>query len=213
MDVDIVSMSWSFKRKSEAEDPHQDEFIRLLKSSPKTVLFASLPDLGANSEDIGAYLPVGDGAVIRIGSATIWGEPSKETLYSKPHFVLPGEKIHLPSIKEPVDGSSFATAYAAGVAALFLYCLRAHMKMEDPYVLPDEGIPQDNRAKRLLKAKTPKGMKSIFSVLSRFDNKEGKFVRPYNVFPAEFEDSQDARLTIIRDINSFILPSVDLDKD
>ena len=205
MDADIISMSWTFKVKGINNDNDERDFVNLIQnavSAKKFILFGSLPDKGPTAE-IRDYAPVGLEGVIKIGSATVFGRQAKENLYAHPDFLLPGEELETPAGKI-VSGSSFSTAYASGLAALVLYCLKAHIELEDPDL-------EDIRTKRLAKAKTTQGMTTIFKNISGrsgdCDVEKPCFVQPYKTLRNEFGDSAEEKLMAIRRIVAVILPS------
>ena len=210
LEVDIISMSWTFGRKGADKDEDEREFNKLIENavnSKKFILFGSLPD--NHIAETSKYAPVGLEGVIKIGSATIFGEPSKENLYGSPDFLLPGEQIETQA-GEIVRGSSFSTAYASGLAALVLCCLKAHKQLKDPKGILD---PEDVRTRRLTKAKDGDGMATIFrNISSRSDaddktkNERGFFVRPYITLKGKFEDSEEKKLKTIQRIANTMLP-------
>ncbi|KAF4448952.1 Subtilisin-like protein [Fusarium austroafricanum] len=217
MDVDIISMSWSFRLKAQGQgtDSGENGFLKTLNTalrSNKVIIFASLPDKGATSE-IADYVPVGNQGVIRIGSANIWGEEAQEIKFASRHFLLPGEEIPGESDK----GSSFATAYAAGLAGLMLYFLRAHEALEKQYLDDDSLLAlqgqelYDTISKRIQMAGTIEGMKTIFKVLSGKNatddiDLKGFFVRPYLPLGKKFGGDESQRINRCRDIARKILP-------
>ncbi|KAK0667485.1 hypothetical protein QBC41DRAFT_395918 [Cercophora samala] len=170
-DVDIISMSWTYEMKD--GDTHKAEFEALIKKAVegnKAVLFGSLPDKGPNLP-IENFSPVGLNGVIKIGSATHSGEVVKDNLHQRSDFILPGEDIEISSGLKRVSGSSFATAYAAGLAALVMYTIKVW------------GIfDQKDGAEVLRIARKSEGMKRIFRALSSGivseNSNVGPFVRP-----------------------------------
>ena len=212
MEVDIISMSWTFKMKVNEMDDYEEKFIRQIRDitssvgSNKPILFGSYPDKGPTAEAL-HYAPVGLPGVIGIASATIYGEPSKENTQENPDFLLPGENLEI-SAGKYVSGSSFSTAYASGLAALVLYCLRAHKDLGDDYVIPDS---EDERHKRLKNAETGDGMTKIFRNFTRnpADNsfKKDPFVRPYTILGNKnFGLSDHERRKTMQDIVTELLP-------
>lgn len=190
MGVYIVPMSWTFKRRrgGSADDPDEGKFVNLIKyaiNSRETTIFGSLPDKGVTIET-DQFASVGIDEVIKIGVATVYGESSSENLHARTDFLLPGENL-LSSSGEIVRGGSYATAYACGLAAIVLYCLKALQELEGG----------DEVAKTWKKAKTEDGMKVIFGRLSKRNpedqSERGVIVRPYLMFGQEFDYSQDGK--------------------
>ncbi|KAH8122254.1 hypothetical protein FP744_10006148 [Trichoderma asperellum] len=176
-------------------------------------MFTSLPDKGATAEII-KYLPVGNEKVIRIGSATMFGEEAKEIIFADRDFLLPGEEIQIPG-GESDKGSSFATAYAAGLGALVLYCLRAHKALEDSYSEKNDplgsGYDYRHTAERLKEAATTGGIRKIFKVLSGQNAKDeipkkGFFVRPYLALDNTFGTTKQDKILYLRNLGHKILP-------
>ncbi|KAK1765997.1 hypothetical protein QBC33DRAFT_516409 [Phialemonium atrogriseum] len=157
---------------------HQGKFVNLIKcavNSREITIFGSLPDKSVTVET-DQFAPVGIDEVIKIGAATIYGENSRKNLHARLDFLLPGENL-LSSSGEIVRGSSYATAYASGLAAIVL--------------------GRDEVAKTWKKTKTEDGMKVIFRRLSKRNpedqSERGVFVRPYLTFGQEFDYSQDGK--------------------
>lgn len=204
MEVDIISMSWSFKKTS-SDDHYESKFRNLIDQAVKKniLLFASLPDKPL--EETSQYAPVSLEGVIKIGSATVFGEPSRENMYAQLDFLLPGEGITL-STGEPAKGSSFSTAYASGLAASLLYCLRAHRVLIEP---GDGSLTYE----ALNMAKTSQGMKGIFKRLGRsLDSTSDAvfFIQPHHQLSGEYGVSLDGIKEHLKNIVNLIAPSEDL---
>jgi hypothetical protein len=156
MEVDIISMSWSFYDSvtDYSYSPvEKSEFKALIAEAKKKILlFASLNDKEGTKN--AEYCPANLTDVFKIGSSN----NSKMGA----NFLFPGDNMDLPDIDnthEVVKGSSLATALAAGLAGLVLYSLTAHQAC----------IDEENREKakeRLKQAKTVDGMRRIFNILS-----------------------------------------------
>ncbi|KAF4455939.1 hypothetical protein F53441_1806 [Fusarium austroafricanum] len=132
--VDIISMSWTVK---DTDDNHKA--INSLRDAVKDalnegiLLFCAAADTGAVTE-IEYPWSYDRERIFRIGAATadgrVWsltGDPRNLT------FIVPGHKVvsrnphregALPDDFEERTGSSVATALAAGLAAVILYCVR-----------------------------------------------------------------------------------------
>lgn len=204
--VDIISMSWTYEMVGENSDSEKTEFEKLVKEivdGRKAILFGSLPDLGPN-KTAASRSPVGLDGVIKISSATKAGNVVEDNLHQHSDFLLPGDDIEN-SRGELVRGSSFATAYAAGLAALVLSSFR---------VLDDSLDNEDDIARiALLVAKSPVGMKGIFDNLAPGTRREsggasgnvGRFVRPSQVLYMRTSDD-DPNPSFLRDIANNLVP-------
>ncbi|KAJ3547139.1 hypothetical protein NM208_g1666 [Fusarium decemcellulare] len=177
MDVDIISMSWTFKRKGAANDEHEKRFAELISES-KVILFGALPDKGPTLPNT-QFAPVGLDNVIRIASATTYGETSKDNIHATIDFLLPGEDLEIKP-GNIVCGSSYATAYAAGLAAVVLYCIKASQQING----------EDKQDKLLALAKTKQGMSNIFCYLGQKQPRDktdaGIFLMPYHKLKGDF---------------------------
>ena len=154
--------------------------------------------------EISKYVPVGSDKVIRIGSATMYGEEAKEIKFEDRDFLLPGEE-YISSSGESDKGSSYATAYAAGLAALVLYFLRAHEALED------NSYEKGKAKERLKQAASMVGMKKIFKVLSNKSAKDripeqGFFMRPHLTFTGSFGADKSEKIGYLRSLANKILP-------
>jgi hypothetical protein len=124
--VDVISMSWALEHKDGDEDSYKDEFAKLIAqavASNKLLLGV----LSGKFIERHPVAPAGLPGVIKIGSATICGKVSRNLTHAHPDFILPGEEIHV-STGETARGSSLATAFAAGLAAVVLYCLKLYTR-------------------------------------------------------------------------------------
>ena len=197
-------------------DDDEENFIREIREitssvgSKRPILFGSFPDKGPAFDAL-EYAPVGLPGVIGIASATICGEPSKENwenTQKNPKFFLPHKEPEI-SAGNVVSSSSFSTAYASGLAALVLYCLRAHKDLEDDDL-------DDERHKRLKTAETSDGMTQIFRNFTQnptdnsFQNygyQKSPFVRPYIILGKKnFELSDQVKRKTMQDIVTQLLP-------
>ncbi|KAI0437936.1 hypothetical protein F4803DRAFT_536878 [Xylaria telfairii] len=198
-DVDIISMSWTFEYKLDDEDDDKREFAKLIEEAArsKKLLFGALSDKVHGMQPLA---PAGLPNVIKIGSATTYGKAEGKVAHTKPDFILPGEDAEV-SPDQTAQGSSFATAFAAGLAAVVLYCLKIQCVVDS----------NAQREKALRMARTSSGMKRIFNALSSHKNDKdgmGHFVEPYMTFRAQdIGPSWDERLEAINRIANEILPT------
>lgn len=147
-------MSWTFEHKDGDEDSDKGEFAKLIAvaMASNKLLFGALSDKFIETHPVA---PAGLPGVIKIGSATICGEVSRDLTHVHPDFILPGEEID-GSPGQKAKGSSLATAFAAGLVAVVLYCLKLQCAL----------VPDDKqRAKALRVARTPSGSKKIVNAL------------------------------------------------
>jgi hypothetical protein len=197
--ADVISMSWTYERSDgDADKAEFEEVVRNAVSKDKAIFFGSLPDRGPN-KIVSRYAPVGLEGVVKISSASSSGSVTAENMLQKYDFLLPGEEIR-DSKNEVARGSSFATAYAAGLAALILYSIKALEVLGD---YPQSQLPSE----ALMVAKKAAGMKRIFEILSQGGLKDsnlgrlGHFVRPSIMLDAHnlsgSEASQEAELLSI----------------
>lgn len=202
-------MSWTYEMRYDNKDPDKIEFENLIEEAVdghKAVLFGSLPDLGPN-KDASSRSPVGLDGVIKISSATRAGAVVDDNLHQFSEFLLPGHDLEN-SRRELVRGSSFATAYAAGLAALVLYSFR----VLDALLYDDDDLAR----KALRVAKTPLGMKGIFDRLAPETGREsgsvnsniGRFIRPSVALRVSetSSTSEDSKVARLRDIVNNLVP-------
>ena len=150
-------MSWTFEKSKSIEAAISLLETAIGKANKKDILmFNSVPDSGLTGPGIENIYPtcLKDSGIIRIGAATRSGNPS-DWSGADCDYVLPGEKIVIDTINTPcwlaendgIDyasqnkggsftGSSYATALAAGVAALVLLC-------QDPNMIGPENTKKE----------------------------------------------------------------------
>ncbi|SPB49213.1 unnamed protein product [Aspergillus niger] len=189
-------------------DNDKAEFENLVNETlrnDKANLFGSHPDKGVNHE-ISRFAPVGLDNVIKICSATDYGAITQENLHTRPDLLLPGENVEgvwngVPTVR----GSSFATAYAAGFAALVLYTLQANK------IFSEEDVEDDLEASKLalVIVKRHQGMRKVFRILAKKDAEDitarNCFVRP--ISELKVDDTFDVDLKKhLRKVVSQIVP-------
>lgn len=199
-------MSWTYERKATSDTDKQkfEELVKRIADAKKPILFGSLPDLGPNF-DLHSFVPAGLEGVIKISSATVSGEVSAENIHTNSDFLLPGEEYQSNTGKI-VRGSSFATAYAAGLAALVLYALGSYNSLRDE-------IDAEEASKALSVAQRIDGMKSIFRVLGQGDTlaneKRGPFLRPVLTFRRPYANDATGEKRDLRQIvHELVTPEI-----
>jgi hypothetical protein len=191
MEVDIISMSWTFH-----EDGASSEQRRTFKKAIQKahtngiILFNSLNDIAMTNWE--NYLPLSLNQVIRIGSATKWGEKAQHSKSGLADYLFPGEdipsKIKGGSNEGTIGGSSVATAYAAGLAGFIIYTVRAMNMLEPELPQSYKGVASD--------AMTRKGIERAFRTLGgdmRSSKPRDLFVDPCKLFPQEPNQLEDLR--------------------
>ncbi|KAK7409057.1 hypothetical protein QQX98_008761 [Neonectria punicea] len=126
--VHIISMSWTI-------DPPEDENERrfldsaiLEAANADILMFCSASDKGAKQR--ATYPAKATGKIFTIGAATASGTADQWVgNLSNISFTFPGSQVPLDddTALKGVTGSSVATALAAGLAALILYCVQVRL--------------------------------------------------------------------------------------
>ncbi|KAI1126077.1 hypothetical protein F5Y10DRAFT_294016 [Nemania abortiva] len=141
MDVDIISMSWTFSI-ADMDEQQKTDFKTAIHEADRAgiVLLGSLND--KEQSVLRDWYPVSLNEVIRIGSATKWGEKAEPNRRGHACYLFPGEDIPLRAPPGPntdggqdemASGSSLATAFAAGLAGLIIYASRASQHLDPDY--------------------------------------------------------------------------------
>lgn len=206
MGAEIVSMSWTYEIDENSTDEEKKEFEDLVGETLRNntaILFGSHPDQGPNIE-LSRYAPVSLPGIIKICSATVYGAISQENTLARADFLLPGEEIPMPGVWEnTVKGSSFATAYSAGLAALVLYSLKANqLCLEDDIDLEEAKLTLDI-------VKRHQGMRKVFRILAGRDSEDtgasNCFVRPNSQLKGhDADDLKDQKKHLIKTVHKIV---------
>lgn len=169
MEVDIISMSWSFLDRDQSENTSTysaeerkafKDLVQKAKTEHGILLFAAANEDLEEDKNFGYYCPANcAGNVFKIGAH----ESKKGS-----DFIFPGVNIRLPDEEgnlKPVSGSSIATAFAAGLAGLILYSITASRDCIEEDA-EDADQKRTLAQARLDEAKTADGMRKIFHILS-----------------------------------------------
>jgi hypothetical protein len=189
--VDIISMSWTVKK---TEDNHSGiiglgEAIKLALDQG-ILLFCSAADTGAVTE-VEYPWAYDQRRIFRIGAATadgrMWGPTGSP---QNINFILPGHKVvsrnphregALPDDFEERNGSSIATALAAGLAALILHCVRLgaiHTELE-----MQQGMPSAMavKAPEFMRVKNRDNMNGVLKAIG-LDEGQQRFIEVWKRF-------------------------------
>ncbi|KAL6822091.1 hypothetical protein J3E69DRAFT_339920 [Trichoderma sp. SZMC 28015] len=131
--VDIMCMSWSMEENTnnpEAQHRLETALGKADDNGRGIIMISSASDQGGNSVKT---WPGESGKCIRIGASTPTGDKSFQVHQRDMDFLFPGEAIQLGTneVQKTYDGSSFATAIAAGTAGLLIYLDRLAEKWGD----------------------------------------------------------------------------------
>ncbi|KAF7630610.1 hypothetical protein AFLA_011231 [Aspergillus flavus NRRL3357] len=138
--VHIISMSWSIR--APAVNNISDEFNELRGAlqeaqNANILLFSSASDQGPDTYD--TYPAFGTSAIFKIGGADVDGNLHAQVGgEDNVHYIFPGDTFEgddnndgLASRSQWFTGSSVATAYASGFAALILYCAQVRIALSN----------------------------------------------------------------------------------
>ena len=183
-------MSWSLSG-SDQNDPLYDAFEQEF-NAVKSIIFAATGD---NSEQTPASYPARWHNAISICSTNIGGSPSARAETGHSNYWVAGEDVEVDVPRylysggtATVNGSSGATALAAGLASLILSCVRFAFH-EEP---TSANGHSDDKAERLAVEEAERefnSFKSAQTMRTVFDNlckKQGsKFLQPWIKFDAK----------------------------
>ena len=205
--VDVICISWTC-----AEDLDDNDFDRLddmiLKAANNSLIFCATGDKGPSAKE--SY-PAGFKNAFKICSCSISGQPSHNAEVDNTEFFVPAENLDValpkylnPGDKGKPDGSSAATAIAAGLATLVLSLARfANYGLEDDSSAPETDdsdnsdiksdysehissptlLPHVQQAEsRVLQLKRRFIMERVFKYMCCNSD---KFVQPWEVFPMD----------------------------
>lgn len=118
-------MSWTIEGPIAGNDDMEDLRQAVAKAAEQDILmFGSTSDQGNATKD--NCFPAAFPSCIKIGSATDTGEPLAWVNPDKIDFLLPGKEVPLidddSKLRSTESGSSVATAAAAGLAGLLIFC-------------------------------------------------------------------------------------------
>ncbi|OCK77506.1 hypothetical protein K432DRAFT_427966 [Lepidopterella palustris CBS 459.81] len=187
-EVDVICLSWSITE----EDAGSENFAGLSRAiadaSSKALIFATTSDEGSAAK--APYPAKFEGRVLAITAADIENNKCKGADDKDTEFYLPSEGFEVDGIpeyleascKKPAQGSSYATALAAGVAALFLTCVQ--LTYHKGAQAHDDDAIHDMDNKITVYKNTE--MKKLFKNLCGTGADDAKFVQPWKIFSREW---------------------------
>ncbi|PNP79773.1 hypothetical protein FNYG_06866 [Fusarium nygamai] len=130
--VQIISMSWTIDPPKDDRERQDLENAVVEAANANILMFCSARDKGAHNAP--TYPSKATGKIFTIGAANSSGASVDYVgNASELSYTFPGDKVEVdsgPNRRTPpeiVDGSSVATALAAGLAALILYCIQVRI--------------------------------------------------------------------------------------
>ncbi|KAL7937004.1 hypothetical protein V8C35DRAFT_213161 [Trichoderma chlorosporum] len=205
--VHIISMSWTI-------DPPEDEEERRLldaaiveAANADILMFCSASDKGAKQN--ATYPSKATTKIFTIGAATASGaaDPWVGNL-GNINFTFPGTKVEMDGPRNGTDtssrevtGSSVATALAAGLAALVLYCVQVRLLLAT-----DQDKQKARRDFHLLK-KHDYMMKALKDI-GTTEESNHKFIEVWEVFGKKVEEKerydQDRWLDLVAEVGTIL---------
>lgn len=179
-------MSWTLETTHQNKD-HISHLTSALTDATKAniLLFCAAPDQGADTTR--TYPAAAGGPCIRVGAAEASGE-AYEWLGAAPvDFLFPGANVLRCRIGDVeggiagggrLTGSNVATALAAGLAALALYCVQFAVQ----YAVVTNVQGQHVTAEDLRNLKTRHGMEAAFHAIGTTAASQHKYLEVWDVF-------------------------------
>jgi hypothetical protein len=181
--VHIMSMSWTIEGGDPGNEKHLERLSKAIKDAAngETIMYCSARDKGEDErKDVKPYPAASDTLKLkRVGAAMASGEKSTWTDAGAVDYLLPGvfslkresgEQAYNTNDRDSFDGSSAATALAAGLAALVLLCFEAVERKLDEF-------------------RTPERMDALFSALQ---SKSSKYIQVSRLLDVVKEGSRES---------------------
>ncbi|KAL9566297.1 hypothetical protein ACKAV7_009656 [Fusarium commune] len=174
--VQIISMSWTIDPPKDDRERQDLENAIVEAANANILMFCSARDKGAHNTP--TYPSKATGKIFTIGAANSSGASVDYVgNASELSYIFPGDKVEVDSGRTPpeiVDGSSVATALAAGLAALILYCIQVRI------FLAKDSKQKAREAYR--KVKQYEGMVKAFDAIETTKESNHKFLKVWEVF-------------------------------
>ncbi|KAL7942118.1 hypothetical protein V8C42DRAFT_332619 [Trichoderma barbatum] len=187
--VHIISMSWTIDPPDDEEDRRLLDAAIVEAANADILMFCSASDKGAKQN--ATYPSKATTKIFTIGAATASGaaDPWVGNL-GNINFTFPGTKVEMDGARSGTDissrevtGSSVATALAAGLAALVLYCVQVRLLLAT-----DQDKQKARRDFQLLK-KHDHMMKALKDI-GTTEESNHKFIEVWEVFGKKVEEKE-----------------------
>ena len=187
----IISASWTIDSPEDETDRQDLEAAIVEAAKANILMFCSASDRGGGKQNA-TYPSKATPRIFTIGAASSSG--STEAWVGNTEnisFTFPGSKVPLSggtlkpgaaNVVREATGSSVATALAAGLAALILYCVQVRIMLA-----PKDG-PEREKAKRDFEAlKKHENMMKAFHDIGTTAESNHKFIEVWEVFGKQVE--------------------------
>ncbi|EGR47699.1 uncharacterized protein TRIREDRAFT_79111 [Trichoderma reesei QM6a] len=205
--VHIISMSWTIDPPEDEEERRFLDAAIVEAANADILMFCSASDKGAKQNL--TYPSKATTKIFTIGAATASGAADSWVgNLGNINFIFPGTKVEMDGPRSGTDtssrevtGSSVATALAAGLAALVLYCVQVRL-----YLATDQEKQKARRDFQLLK-KHEHMMKALKDI-GTTEESNHKFIEVWEVFGKKVEEKerydQDRWLDLIADVGTIL---------
>ncbi|KAL7824067.1 hypothetical protein V8C26DRAFT_384764 [Trichoderma gracile] len=205
--VHIISMSWTIDPPEDEEERRFLDAAIVEAANADILMFCSASDKGAKQNL--TYPSKATTKIFTIGAATASGAADSWVgNLGNINFIFPGTKVEMDGPRTGTDtssrevtGSSVATALAAGLAALVLYCVQIRL-----YLATDQEKQKARRDFQLLK-KHEHMMKALKDI-GTTEESNHKFIEVWEVFGKKVEEKerydQDRWLDLVADVGTIL---------
>ncbi|EXA41585.1 hypothetical protein NW756_010087 [Fusarium oxysporum] len=184
--VQIISMSWTIDPPKDDRERQDLENAVVEAANANILMFCSARDKGAHNAP--TYPSNATGKIFTIGAANSSGASVDYVgNASELSYTFPGDKVEVDSGRTPpeiVDGSSVATALAAGLAALILYCIQVRIFLAKDY-------EKQKAREAYKKVKQHEGMVKAFDAIETTKESNHKFLKVWEVFGKHVEQKNE----------------------
>lgn len=199
--VDIISMSWTIEKTLDNEADIKRLEVALDEAAKKDILlFCSANDQAIEADK---SHPATNPTRFRIGAATAQGTAWKWTRAEQVDFIFPGDNVikerpgNVPVEKcSLVSGSSVATALAAGLAAMVLYCVQFSVFHRNAASQQSKGVITDE----FDAMRTRERMAEAFHEISTTKSSDHKYIEVWNTFETAPREGEGKETGVKRDI-------------